>query len=147
MATVSIYLNFNGNTEEAFNYYKDVFQTEFIDLQRMGQVPPQPDMPELSEAEKNMVMHVAMPLLGGVELMGTDSLESMGQKVEFGNNISINLQPDTRAETDRLFAGLSEGGKVDMELQDMFWGDYFGACVDKFGVQWMFVCSEPPATS
>lgn len=142
MATTSIYLNFKGTTEAAFNHYKEVFQTEFIDIQRMGQVPHEPGMPELSEAEKNMVMHVAMPLLGDVQLMGTDSLDHM-DPVEFGNNISINLQPDTRSETDRLFNALSSGGKIDMELQDMFWGDYFGACVDKFGVQWMFVCSEP----
>jgi PhnB protein len=74
--------------------------------------------------------------------MGTDAPESMGFHVREGNNVYINLEPDTRAETDRLFKGLSEGGTVEMELQEMFWGDYFGSCKDKFGVQWMFACSS-----
>jgi PhnB protein len=143
MATVSTYLNFQGCTEEAFLFYKRVFGGEFDGpIRRMRDVPPWPGMPELSEAEKNMVMHVCLPILGGHRLMGTDALESMGHRVTFGNNISINLQPDTRAETERLFKTLAEGGKVTMELQDMFWGDYFGTLVDKFGVQWMFNCDE-----
>ena len=79
--------------------------------------------------------------------MGTDCVESMGQTYQTGNNVSINLQPDTRAETKRLFDALSEGGKVDMPLQDMFWGDYFGAFVDKFGTQWMVNCSESSCSS
>lgn len=86
-------------------------------------------------------MHVALPLLGGVMLMGTDAPESMGFTVKPGNNVYINLEPDTRQDTDRLFAALSAGGKVEMALQEMFWGDYFGSCVDPFGIQWMFNCS------
>jgi len=85
---------------------------------------------------------VALPILGGHVLMGTDAPESMNFKVHFGNNVYINLEPDTRAETQRLFKALSAGGKVEQELQDMFWGDYYGSCKDKFGVQWMFICSE-----
>ena len=77
--------------------------------------------------------------------MGTDAVESMGFTVKPGNNIYINLQPDTRAETKRLFDGLSEAGKVEMELQDMFWGDYYGTCFDKFGIGWMFNCGEKNA--
>lgn len=143
MARTSTYLNFMGNTEEAFLFYKKVFQTEFVaEIHRMGSVPAAPGMPELSEKEKNYVMHVELPIVGGHVLMGTDALESMGHSLTFGNNVSINLQPDTRVETERLFRGLGEGGKVQMELQDMFWGDYFGSLVDRFGVQWMFNCSE-----
>lgn len=143
MAAVSIYLNFDGQTEAAFNFYKKVFQTEFDgEMGRMGDVPPQPGTPELTDAEKNLIMHVALPMMGGVQLMGTDILKSMGHTLEEGNNVSINLMPDTRAETDRLFKELSEGGKVYMEMQEMFWGDYFGSCVDKFGIHWMFNCSE-----
>ncbi len=144
MASVSTYLNFAGTTEEAFNFYKSVFGGEFEGegLRRMGDVPPYPDQPVLSDADKQLVMHVCLPILGGHLLMGTDATETMGIKIVVGNNMFINLEPDTRGETDRLFAALAAGGTVDMELQEMFWGDYFGSCIDKFGVQWMFNCTS-----
>ena len=143
MGRVSIYLNFMGRTEEAFNFYKNVFGTEFTaPIQYMKDVPADPTQPPLPDKEKNMVMHVELPMLGGTVLMGTDALESMGHTVEFGNNISINLEPDTREETDKLYASLSEGGTADMPPQVMFWGDYFGTLTDKFGVKWMFNCSK-----
>ncbi len=146
MSTVSIYLNFPRNTEEAFNFYQSVFGGEFIGgIHRMGEVPEAEGQPALAEADKNLVMHVALPILGGFVLMGTDAPESMGFTVNFGNNLYINLQPDTRAETDAVFAKLSEGGNVGMPLQEMFWGDYYGALTDKFGVQWMLNCSEKNA--
>jgi PhnB protein len=143
MASVSTYLNFPRNTEEAFNFYKTVFGGEFKDeIARFGSIPPQEGSPPIAEEDKNLVMHVALPIMGGIHLlMGTDAPESMGFKVNFGNNMYINLEPDTREETRRLFNALSSGGKVEMELQDMFWGDYFGSLTDKFGVQWMFNCS------
>lgn len=142
MARTSTYLNFPRSTEEAFNFYKSIFGGEFVgDIHRMGEVPPQEGQPPMNEADKNLVMHIALPIVGGHMIMGTDAPESMGFKVNFGNNININLEPDTREETERLFKALSEGGKVGMPLQDMFWGDYFGSCTDKFGVQWMFNCS------
>lgn len=144
MARTSTYLNFMGKTEAAFTFYKSVFKTEFsAPLQRMSSVPAAPDMPALSESEKNAVLHVALPILGGHVLMGTDALESMGHSVSIGNNMSLNLEPDTRAEADRLFDALSAGGKITTPLQDMFWGGYFGTCEDKFGVQWMVNCAEP----
>jgi PhnB protein len=143
MARTSTYLNFMGKTEEAFLFYKSVFKTEFVDrIHRMSDAPPGPGMPQLSDAEKNMVMHVELPIVGGHVLMGTDALESMGHKLTIGNNVHINLEPDTRAETERLFAALGAGGKVGMPLADMFWGAYFGSLTDKFGVHWMFNCSE-----
>ena len=144
MASVSTYLNFPRNTEEVFNFYKSVFKTEFFGngIMRMGDIPPQPGMPPLDPKDKDLVMHVELAILGGHSLMGSDAPESMGFKLVMGNNISINLQPDTRKETKRLFDALSAGGKVTMELADMFWGDYFGSCFDKYGVQWMFNCSE-----
>ncbi len=105
--------------------------------------PSDQDIANLLESiVSNLVMHIALPILGGHLLRGTDAPESMGFKVNFGNNIYINLEPDTRAETDKLFKALSAGGKVEMPLQEMFWGDYFGSCTDKFGVQWMFNCSS-----
>lgn len=142
MARTSTYLNFMGKTEEAFRFYASVFGTELSPINRMGEVPAGPGMPALSDAEKNYVMHVELPILGGHVLMGTDALESMGHTVTFGTNISINLEPDTRKETERLFSRLAEGGKVELPLQDMFWGAYFGHLTDKFGVKWMFNCGE-----
>lgn len=143
---MSIYLNFNRKTEEAFLFYKSVFGTEFQDvIHRMGEVPPQEGMPALPEEDKNLVMHVALPIIGGMVLMVTDILESMGHVLNKGNNVHINLEPNTRAETEQLFAKLSEGGLVTMPLQDMFWGDFFGSCTDKFGINWMFNCSEKKA--
>lgn len=144
MASVNIYLNFPGNTEEAFLYYKTVFGTEFYGkgFMRFKDVPPSDNMPPLSGELGNKVMHVGLPVLGGHLLMGSDACKEMGFNVNMGNNVYINLQPDTREETQKLFSALSEGGKIEQELQDMFWGDYFGSCVDKFGVLWMFNCAE-----
>jgi PhnB protein len=143
MAQVRTYLNFQHNTEDAFNFYKSVFRGEFTGgISRFRDIPPSENQLPLTEEDKNLVMHIALPILGGHVLMGSDAPESMGFKVNNGNNVYISLHPDTRAETKRLFDALSEGGKVEMELQDMFWGDYYGAFKDKFGVQWMFNCEE-----
>lgn len=143
MSRVSTYLNFPRQTEEAFNFYKSVFGGEFEGgIHRFSEVPPQPGQPPMSEEDKNLVMHITLPILGGHMLMGTDAPESMGFTVNMGNNVYLNLEPDTRGETDRLFAALSAGGKVEMPLQEMFWGDYYGSCKDKFGVQWMFNCTS-----
>jgi len=143
MAKVSTYLNFQNQTEEAFQFYQSVFGGEFTGgIARFSDIPQTEGMPTIAEADKNLVMHIVLPILGGHQLMGTDAPESMGFKVNFGNNIYINLEPDTRAETRRLFDALSTGGSVEQELQEMFWGDYYGSCRDKFGVQWMFNCVE-----
>jgi PhnB protein len=138
MARVSTYLNFSRNTEEAFTFYKSVFGGDFAALQRMGEVPPHEDMPKLSEEDQKLIMHVALPILGGHMLLGTDAPESMGFKLQFGNNVYINLEPDTRKEIDDLFTKLADGGKIEMKPQEMFWGGYFASCTDRFGVQWMF---------
>lgn len=144
MTRVSTYLNFSRNTEEAFNFYKSVFGGEFQGdgIARMGDVPFMEGMPPLAETDKNLVMHIELVILGGHTLMGTDAPESMGFQLNFGNNMHINLEPDTKEETKKLYDALSVGGKVTMELQDMFWGAYFGSCIDKFGVRWMFNCQE-----
>jgi PhnB protein len=144
MARTNTYLNFPRNTEEAFNFYKSVFGGEFTrgGIARMGDAPTMEGQPAIADADKNLVMHIELPIVGGHVLMGTDAPESMGFKVNFGNNMHISLEPDTKAETRKLFSALSAGGKVTMELADMFWGAYFGSCTDKFGVQWMFNCEE-----
>jgi len=143
MASVSTYLNFPRNTEEVFNFYKSVFGGEFTGdgIARLGDAHAGEGMPRIAEEDKNLVMHIELPLLGGHLLMGTDAPESMGFKVNFGNNVHINLEPDTKSETKKLFDALSAGGKITMELQNMFWGAYYGSCTDKFGVQWMFNCT------
>ncbi len=144
MSRVSTYLNFRRNTEEAFNFYKSVFGGEFSGqgIARLGDAPVPAGQPVLSDADKKLVMHIELPILGGHVLMGTDAPESMGFKLNFGDNIYIMLEPDTRAETKKLFNALSRGGKITMELTDMFWGSYYGSCTDKYGVQWMFNCTE-----
>lgn len=143
MARVSTYLNFERSTEDAFNFYKSIFGTEFIGgINRFQDIPPHEGAPAIAEEDKNLVMHVALPILGGHVLMGTDAPQSMGFRVNPGNNVYINLEPDTRTETKTLFDKLSEGGTVQLALQEMFWGDYYGSCKDKFGVQWMFNCTS-----
>ncbi len=144
MARVSTYLNFPRNTLEAFNFYKSVFGGEFSGngVAHLSDIPEMEGAPAIAEDDKNLVMHIQLDILGGHVLMGTDAPESMGFKVNQGNNIFINLEPDSRDETKRLFNALSAGGKVEMELQDMFWGAFYGSCTDKFGIQWMFNCAE-----
>ena len=143
MARVSTYLNFPRSTEEAFGFYRSVFGGAFNGpIHRFGEAPPAPGQPPLPEADRNLVMHVELPILGGHVLMGSDAPESMGFSVTAGKQVHINLEPDTRAEAERLFNGLAAGGKVGMPLQDMFWGAYFGSLTDRFGVQWMFNCAN-----
>jgi PhnB protein len=139
MARTSIYLNFGGNTEQAFEFYKTVFNTQYIEpLSRMSDYPN----PELKPEDANLVMHVGLPITGGLVLMGTDAPEHLGFNLITGNNISLNLEPDTRVETDRLFALLSAEGEVKNAMKVEFWGDYFGSCTDKYGICWMFNCTE-----
>lgn len=143
MSKVSIYLNFAKETEEAFNFYKEVFNTSYeIGILRFGDIPQEPDAPELPEDVKKLVMHIELPILGGFTLMGSDAPEAMGYKVNKGNNTHIMLQPDTRDETKRIFDALAQDGIVETQLQEMFWGDYYGSLKDKFGIFWMFNCRE-----
>jgi PhnB protein len=143
MPRVSTYLNFPRATEEAFLFYRSVFQTEFTaPIARFKDIPASPDQPPLADADRDLVMHVELPIMGGHVLMGTDAPESMGFTVTPGNNVYINLEPDTRAETTRLFEALADGGSVEMPLQEMFWGGYFASLVDRFGTRWMLNCAS-----
>ena len=134
MATINPYLNFNGKTEEAFKFYKSVFGGEFQTMQRMSETPFADKLPA---NERNLIMHVALPIGKTAVLMGSDIVESMGHKLNPGNNYSIAVSPDSEQETEKLFKALSAGGKVTMPLERTFWGAYFGMCEDKFGIQWM----------
>lgn len=147
MARTSTYLNFTDNTEEVFNFYKSIFGGEFVGgVARFGDIPPQEGTPPLADGDRNLVMHIELAILGGHHLMGTDAPASMGFKVNIGNNVHINLEPDTKEEAMRLFTALSAGGKITMPLQDMFWGAYYGSCTDKYGVQWMVNVSNSQNT-
>ena len=142
MAKTSIYLNFQGNCEEAFNTYKKIFKTEFTgQIFRMKDTPPMPNTPKLSDKEANAIMNIALPILGGTIIMGTDMLESMGHKLKIGNNTTISLEADSKEEVDRLYKALSEGGSEMNAPMDMFWG-YWGVCLDRFGIRWMFNCMK-----
>jgi PhnB protein len=144
MGQVSIYLNFGGNAEEAFNHYKKVFRSEFSNPpMRFKDMPRRDGMPPISEADKNKLTHVALPILDGTQIMGTDMLESMGHKLVEGNNFTINLSPGSKEEADRLYKELSDGGSDSVAPHDEFWG-YWGTCKDRFGIRWMFNILKSP---
>jgi PhnB protein len=134
MISINPYLNFAGNTEEAFNFYKSVFGGDFLSLQRFKDTPEAKKIPE---EEKDKIMHVALPIDKNNIIMATDALESMGQKVIYGNNFYLSIEAESKAEAEIIFNKLSKEGKIEMPLQDTFWGAYFGMFADKFGVQWM----------
>lgn len=132
--TLNPYLNFDGNTEEAFHFYKSVFGGEFIGgIHRFKDSPEGADVPS---RDKDKIMHIALPIGKGNMLMGTDVLESMRQKLTTGNNFSLSIHVDSAAEADKLFRALSDGGAPTMPMEQTSWG-YFGMCTDKFGIQWM----------
>lgn len=140
MATFNPYLNFPGNTEEAFEFYKSVFGGEFVGLTRFKDIP---EGAKLSPDEREKIMHVSLPVGKGNMLMATDALESMGHKVTAGNNFYIAVEADSKEEAKKFFDGLSVGGKTEQPLQDTFWGAYFGMIADKYGIRWMVSYTYP----
>ena len=137
-ARVCSYVNFPGNTEEAFLFYKSVFKTDFHGgIHRFGDLPADANQPPVADNVKKMVLHIELPITGNHILMGTDAPKEMGFTLVQGNNMHISLEPETKEETKRIFDTLSEGGNISMPLQDMFWGAYFGSFTDKFGINWM----------
>ncbi|REH54698.1 PhnB protein [Tenacibaculum gallaicum] len=136
---VNPYLNFDGDAEQAFNFYKSVFGGEFIANMKMSDAP---DVEKLPKNERKRTMHISLPLSNDTILMASDTVPSMGHNLNKGNNNYISLHPKSREEADRLFNGLSVGGKIEMPMEDQFWGDYYGSFVDKFGVYWMINYNE-----
>jgi len=137
VTTISPYLTFAGNCEEAFNHYRSVFGGKFAWVGRFKEMPPMEGHPPVSEAEGNLIMHISLPISKETILMGSDSSEKFGQATIVGNNFSISVNTVNNAKADKIFNGLSEGGQVTMAMANTFWGSYFGMCVDKFGIQWM----------
>lgn len=137
MASINPYLTFDGKCEEAFNFYKSVFGGEFPYLGKFKDMPPMEGCGPISESEGEKIMHVSLPISSETILMGSDSSEAFGQATVMGNNFSISINADSKDEADKLFAGLSAGGKETMAMNQTFWGAYFGMFTDKFGIQWM----------
>ena len=137
MTTVNIYLNFNGNCEEAFLFYKSVFGGEIPYLGRFKDMPPQEGAPPMPAEMGDKIMHVSLPISTETMLMGSDTGGEWAPTFVQGNNFSVSVNTDSKEEADRLFNGLSAGGLVTMPMNATFWGDYFGMFTDKFGINWM----------
>lgn len=135
MATTNTYLTFNGNCEEAFNFYQSIFGGEFTYLGRFGEMPANEEC-KMTDEDKNKIMHVSLPI-GASILMGSDTAGEWAPKLVQGNNFSIAITAESKEEADRLFAGLSTKGQITMPMENTFWGDYFGMFTDQFGINWM----------
>lgn len=139
MIKINPYLNFKGNCEEAFNFYKYVFGGEFPYVGKFKDMPQDPNHP-MSDEDKEKIMHISLPISKETMLMGADSPEEFGQVTSIGDNIALNINAETVEEVDRIFGKLSEGATITIPLQKTFWGDYFGILIDKFGIHWMINC-------
>jgi len=144
MTTANVYLNFNGNCLEAFNFYKSVFGGEFPYVGKFKDMPPQEGMPPIPYEHKERIMHISLPISKETVIMGSDTGGEWAPDFKMGNNFSISLSADNKQEADRLYDGLSADGKIIMALNKTFWGDYFGMFTDKFGVNWMISFNETP---
>ncbi len=142
MTTINIYLTFNGNCREAFEYYRSVFGGEFSFLGTFGEMPPQEGY-EMDDQDKDKIMHVSIPISKETTLMGSDTTENY-PKVTMGNNFSISISTDSKEEADLFFRELSKGGSVTMPLAETFWSPYFGMVEDQFGINWMISLDENP---
>lgn len=137
MAILNIYLTFDGNCEEAFKFYQSVFGGEFPYIGRFKDMPPGEDAGMVNPGEEDRIMHVSLPISKETMLMGSDTGGEWGANYLQGNNFTISITADNKAEADKLFNGLSSGGKVTMPLSKTFWSEYFGTFTDKFGINWM----------
>ncbi|WP_294322401.1 VOC family protein [uncultured Chryseobacterium sp.] len=145
MATVNIYLTFNGNCREAFDFYKSVFGGEYPYIGTFGEMPPA-DGQEVKEEDRDKIMHVTLPISQETILMGSDAGCDHAPNLIMGNNFSISVNAESREEAVRLFNGLSAGGKITMSMEETFWGAYFGMFADKFGINWMVNYDDPSKT-
>lgn len=137
MPSINIYLNFDGNCKEAFEFYKSVFGGEFVTISTFADMPPQDSMTLLEAEDLQKIMHVTLPIGKGTVLMGSDSPGDWGKNLKMGNNFSISINADSKEEANELFDKISKNGIITMDLADTFWGSYFGMMTDQFGVNWM----------
>lgn len=144
MTKVATYLNFKSSTEEAFRFYQSVFNPEYeLQFMRYGDIPGD-DSHQLPDEVKKLIMHTQLSIFNDTHiLMGSDVPDFTGIPLKSGNDVAVMLMPETKAEADRLFGLLSNGGDIEQSMQDMFWGDYYGAFSDKFGIHWMINVSTP----
>jgi PhnB protein len=140
MKSINPYLNFPGTSEQAFNFYKSIFGGEFVG--GISRFKDTPDGAKLNDEEKEKVMYIALNI-GQNTLMATDALESMGHGLTTGNNFHLTIEADNKQEAETFYYALSKDAKVELPMQDMFWGAYFGMLKDKFGIQWMISYSYP----
>jgi PhnB protein len=141
MTKLHSYLNFAGNAEEAFGFYKSVFGGEFSSVTRFKELPI--EGVTIPKEDEDKIMHIGLPIGEDNILMASDVLESLGQQLVEGNNVYVSVHPDSREEADRIFNALSEGAEIEMPIADQVWGDYYGSLKDKFGVRWMLNYSPP----
>lgn len=141
MTTVNVYLTFNGNCLEAFNFYKSVFGGEFPYMGRYKDMPNEGGKPRLPEDDEK-IMHISLPISQETMLMGSDTGGEWASSYKPGNNFSLSITTDSKESADRLFNGLSAGGLVTMPMAKTFWGDYFGMFTDQFGIAWMISFNE-----
>ncbi len=144
MASVNIYITFNGNCEEAFNFYKSVFGGDFPYIGRYKDMPPADGGKAFSGQDGELIMHVSLPISKETVLMGSDTGGEWAKDFKQGNNFSISINAGSKEEADRIFNALSAGGQVTMPLGNTFWGDYFGMFKDKFGINWMMSFNDKP---
>ncbi len=142
MTTVNIYLTFDGNCKQAFDFYKSVFGGDFAYVGTFGEMPPQEGMPPVSEEAKDQIMHISLPISKETMLMGSDTGGEWAANLSVGNNFSVSVSTDSKDKADAIFGKLSAGGQVTMPMADTFWGDYFGMLTDKFGINWMVSFNE-----
>lgn len=140
----NVYLNFNGNCEEAFNFYKTVFNKEFTTLSRFKEMPASEHSPKMQAEDADKIMHVSLKITDNSVIMGSDTGAEWSKYFVQGNNFSISLNVDSTTEADKIFNALSAGGHITMPMNKTFWGDYFGMCTDKFGINWMLSYNENP---
>lgn len=136
MTSVNIYLTFNGNCEEAFNFYKSVFGGEFPYVGRFADMPPVDGM-TMGEEDANRIMHISLPISAETALMGSDTGGEWAPNFTPGNNFSVSVNTDSKEEADRIYTALSAGGQQTMPMSVTFWESYFGMLTDKFGINWM----------
>ncbi|MCB0395395.1 MAG: VOC family protein [Flavobacteriales bacterium] len=137
MATVNVYLTFDGNCKEAFDFYKSVFGGDFQSVNTFGEMPPQEGRPPLPEEMKKRLMHISLPISKETSIMGSDIMPGMGPDLNVGNNFSLSVHPSSKGEADKIFQALAQGGQVNMPMEETFWNAYFGMLTDKFGINWM----------